>query len=699
MLLVLLLMAGLADSERLQIVVYPLESKSQSEVGNWISFALPEFIGRKGLTLEGIKIWDPVFLFHQDTSTLKGNTDSSVNEHRNRWQWDVAFGGSFIESQDSVSVVLEIIQASGKDDLKRVELRQSGDLQNLEGILAGLLFKSFALLKIPLSPDDSIEINTPLKVNAAAYQTYIAGFGMEMLGNYNGAITAYHRAFELDEHFDRVLCRLGNLYLHSEKFQQAQKLFNVLSSRLEDPLTSADIVNYYIESGQIKQAKSFVESHRKLLEKSAWGLKSIGKMYLADGEYQRAISVLMKAVATGATDLDVELDLGMAYLSIADYDRATELFNRLIKFRPEYPRFYCCLGAAHRKAGRLMESCRVLETALKKDPVNATILNELATTFIELKWYDRAIQLLIQALENSPQLHDIYVNLAVAYWYTGKKSEAYQWLGKAKQFTYLRQSVYINYGNMFYSEGKKHTAVKMYKKAIKNGKKNLSVYQNLAQIYESSGKLNKSHLYYKECLALSPNHTGLLLKMAIISEKMQQYSEAENCYQKILDISPYQKTAINGFALLLIKEGKLEEAVKPVENYLMYIPSDKVFMLLVADIYRKMQWYEVAILRYQAVIRDFPEDSEGYLGAGQSIIQMIQNKASGNYEDAIYVLKQAAVLNPNDGRADILIGDIYMQYKGYRELAVDHWEKALLRINDPREKDKLKEKIKNAGMR
>ena len=697
MLPALLLIVQLAQSDRLQMVVFPLKSKSDSEVTHWVGYAFPELVARKGVISESIRVWDPVFLFHQDSTSVIGGKDSLINAHRNRWQWDVALGGKYSVNRDSVSVELEVLQFRGKDVPERTELNQSGDLNELEEILSGLLFRIYTLLDLPVSTYDSIRKISD-RVSVMAYQTYIAGYGLEMQRNYEGAITAYHRTIELERHFERALCRLGNLYLQSEKLSRAQPLFSELSLKTDDPVTVADVANFYVESRQYKDARRFIASQWQILEKSAYGLKVAGKMYLADGEYQRAISLFMKAIAAGVSDLEVELNLGLAYLFTADYNRATELFNRLIRFRPDYYRYYCCLGAAHRRAGRLMESCRVLETALKKEPDNATILNELATTYIELKWNNKAIQLLLLALEKSPQLHDTYVNLAVAYWSAGQKQESYKWLEEARHFVHLRQSVFLNYGNILFSEGMERSAIRMYKKAIKSGEKNIILYQNLARVYENSGKLNKACHYYRECLELSPNHTGLLTKLAGTSEMIGQYSEAENYYQKILDISPYQKTVLNRYVELLIREGKLEEAVKPIENYLFHIPSDKECMLQLAEIYLKMQWYEVALMKFQAVIRDFPENAEGYLGAGRSIIEMIQNKGTGKYEDAIYVLKQAVTLAPQDIRADILIGDIYMQYKGYPELAVDHWKKALLKAKDPTRRKEIEERINNAGM-
>lgn len=697
-LLVLLFISKFAHSEQLQFAAFPLKSENCTILFNWIGYALPEMVGRNGGLIKGIKVWDPIFLKHQDSSFSISASDSLILAHQDRWQWDIGLGGCYSVDKDSVNIQLEIVNVTRKGNPVKTVIKMSGSIDKIEILLTELLLKAIVLVKIPLNEDDSLHLFTFTGASATAYKTYIAGYGMEMNGNYDGAVTAYHRAVELSEHFKFALCRLGRLYLFSERYEQAQYFFKALEETANDPIIAAEVANYLIESQQHRPGVKFIASHRNLLELSSSGLKAIGKMNLAGGEYQRAVANLTKAVASGASDLDIDLNLGMAYLSTGDYDRATEIFNRLLRFRPDYPRYYSCLGAAHRKAGRLMESCRVLEAALKIDPENATILNDLAISYIELKWYQKAIQLLLQAVENSPQLHDAYLNLGVAYWRCGQKAESAKWLNTAMQFPHLRQSVFVNYGNIFYSDGRIRSAIRMYKKAAKKGDMSISVYRNLAQAYESAGKLKKAYYNYKLCLVLSPNHIEILFKLAIISEMMHKYSEAEHYYQKLLEIEPYNKSAVNGIVKLLLKEGKLEEAVKPIESYLLSIPSDKVFMLQLADVYRQMGWYEVAIMKYQAIIRDFPDEAEGYYGLGRCVLEMKKNKGNGSYEDAIYVLKQAAGLDAENPEPEILIGDIYMQNKGYRELAIDHWKKAIVKVKNTQLRKELQQKIKRAGM-
>ena len=84
-------------------------------------------------------------------------------------------------------------------------------------------------------------------------------------------------------------------------------------------MITAMTANFFVDSDLLSDASSYIGAHKKELEKTAPGLKAIGNFFLAEGENQRAIATLTKAVALRPSDLDIEFSLGMAYLSSGEY--------------------------------------------------------------------------------------------------------------------------------------------------------------------------------------------------------------------------------------------------------------------------------------------------------------------------------------------------------------------------------------------
>jgi tetratricopeptide (TPR) repeat protein len=690
--LLLLILVTYADSYR--FVFFPFKEDKPSGLIDWVSYALPELCFLKLHSISGINVWDPVTLFQIDSSAYLMNNDSVLIKHQNRWEWDIAIGGDFYVDNDTLKVKAKVYWTAGKQEDLKMELKFTSGMENIDSLGNELVFKVLNVVKHELKRTDSIAIRKKCFSNINAYKTFSRGLGFEMYGDNNAAVTAYNRAVELDPEFAYAWCRLSNLYDKNGYYESALKGFeHVTDCKYKDTYTIAAAADFMIEKSVPSLAYKYIEDHRTELEKTAEGKLVIGKEYLAQGEYQRTFAVLMQALASGPSDLEIQFTLGNAYLLAGEYKKATDLFNELVKFDPENLRYYSSLGAAYRNSGSLMESSMILESALKIDPQNTTILVDLAQTFYKLKWYQRARQLLQKAIDIDPQLDIAYVNLGVVYWFEGKKNDARRSFERASTVPVSRRASYNNIGNIFSLEQSGRKAIKAYKKADKSGKKNVTVQYNLAIAYQKARKIKKAVYYFNEVLRLSPERVDIMLQAALLTESLNRLSEAESYYRKILDIYPYHRETIYNFVRILDLNKRFSEAVKPVETYLEHFPSDKDMLVLLCNIYLEMGWYEVAIMKYNFIIRDFPEAAEGYWGVARSMYDLIMFKNAKNYDQAIYALKLASDHSPENPEPDILTGNLYINFKNYKELAIEHFQKALARSKNEKEKKAIREKI------
>ncbi len=672
-LLFLFLINTVVFASRLSLVSFPLHNETSSTLHDWIGVSLLEMAGRNFQQIDQLQFWDPVYLFQADSINGNINDNKLLGLQKKRWGWDAAVGGSYYVENDSVHFTIHIKWYSNDDVPMEIKVLQSSRLEDIRDCLGQLSIRILSAIKFSLSNKDSISLINYPPVPFSAYKTYVAGYGLELHGNNSGAISAYTRVLEMEPRFGFALVRLARLFKLSGNYKLAQKWFSKCLEVTDDPLIVSEVLSFYVDAKLIKDASITLKRNPKLV-KTVAGMKAVGSYYIAVGEYQRAIALLTKAVAHGASDLEVENYLGAAYLAAGEFVKATDIFNRLIKFKPDCVRYYSLLGVAHRSAGKLMEASIVLQNALEMDPDNITVLIELASTYFDLQWYERALLLLQRAHELNPKRTDINVNSGVIYWHLGKKEEAKRLFNQALKNSSSRQAALTNYGNLLVTDGNTRKALRLFKKARQFGM-NANVYENIAILYEKKGKFRKAFYFYDELLKLNSSRLDILLKQASLADKNRQYGVAETYYRKALDYSPYDKDVVSGLVNNLIDQKRYEDAVKPVETYLEHIPLDKNFMLLLGKLYRLMGWYEVSIMKYQLVIRDFPDDPQGYEGLGESIYEMKVKKNTGNVEDAIYALKRAAERDPKNPRPLILCGDIYMNLKGYKELAVDQWKR------------------------
>lgn len=678
--LVIFFVLGLSSvsHSRINLVVFPFKNVSNDDVFSWISAVFPETAYRTLFTNSEIRLVDPIFMFQTDSSVWEMNSDSLLFLHKKRWRWNAAIGGSYTIVQDSVRFSVKIAWSSDENEPVNMEFHGEDKITNSKDICLRLLAKGFSLFRESFPEKEADSINDRLTFSRSAYETYAAGYLFEMKGNIAAASSAYSRALELEPGLQYAAYRLGRIYCLQQNFDAAKALFTkFLNKYPNDPMVSAFTVEAMGNAGNFDEASQIISRYRESLSKSSRGLCASGYVYLRQGAFDRATSLLSQAKAYGPENLDVDFYLGQAFLDAGEYGQAINQFNLLIKSRPDYPKYYSSLGAAYKKSGQLMQASIAMQTALEKDKQNVTTMIDLSQIWIELKWYQQALHLLEQAQEINPDIPDIYINRAIALWHLGKAEDAKQCFNKALKYPAVKQTALINFGNVYFFSKEYHKALSYYQKAHSIEKQNASLEYDLALTYEYLGKPKSALYYYDQFIAQSPERTDILYRCSDLSVKLKKYDDAVHYLKRAIEQRPQEKTAVKKLVDIYILNLKYDDAVNTVEEYLALSPSNKDLILLLADIYVQRGWYEVALQKYQDLISEFPESPQGYLGLAVCMAELVEKGKNNDVDNTILALNIAAGKTPSDPTADSYLGDIYYQKKNNKERAIDCWGKAL----------------------
>jgi tetratricopeptide (TPR) repeat protein len=675
---------------RISLVVFPFKNISNDNVYSWISAVFPETAYRILFTNNSIRLFDPIFMFQTDSSSWEMNSDSLILQHKKRWKWDAAIGGNYKISKDSIYFSVKIAWSADENEPVNMEFSGSEHLSKSKELCYNLLKKGLSLVQASV-PDQNAQISNNQE---RGYQTYSAGYLFEMKGNIAAASTAYARALEIDPELLFAACRLGRLQCLQQKYENAKALYlSFLDIYPDDPMVCAFMVEAAGNASKFEEAARFVDQYRVPLGKSSKGLCASGYIYLKQGAFSRAVSSLSQAKASGAENLDVEFFLGQALLNTGDYQRAIDIFNQLIQIRPDYQKYYVSLGDAYKKSGQLMQASIAMQSALAKGKPDVSMMIDLSQIWIELKWYQKALHLLEQAQEMNPEIPDIMINKAIALWHTGKRIEAKDLFEKSMKFSSVRQTALINMGNFYFYDKEYRKALSYYKEANTIEKQNALLEFDLAITYEKLGNLSKALYHFDQSLEFSPEGTDILFRCADISIKLKKNTEAIYYLKRILEFSPQEENAIRKIVDIYINIGNYEDATSMIEEYLSLVPSSTDIIILLANIYRMRGWCEVAIEKFQDIIRAYPELPDGYLGLGICMIEQVKKGQRSDFDNIILTLNYAEQKSRGNSAAEIALGDLYFYQKADKGLAIQYWNKALKKSNNEIEKKQLIHKI------
>jgi tetratricopeptide (TPR) repeat protein len=228
---------------------------------------------------------------------------------------------------------------------------------------------------------------------------------------------------------------------------------------------------------------------------------------------------------------------GNAAETAGKYDRAEEIWRKVIQINPKNAKAYNNLGNALSDQNKLDKAIAAYQKAIQLNPNYADAYNNLGNALDEQKKFNEAIAAYQKAIQLNPNDADIYYNLGIVLDEQKKFDEAIAAYQKAIQLNPNNAVAYNNLGIVLYLQNKLDEAIAAYQKAIQLNLNYAVAYNNLGFALYLQNKLDKAIAAYQKVLQL-PNDS--------------QPSYKTNTYT----------SAYNGLGIVFQDQLKLEEAIK-----------------------------------------------------------------------------------------------------------------------------------------
>jgi Flp pilus assembly protein TadD len=221
---------------------------------------------------------------------------------------------------------------------------------------------------------------------------------------------------------------LGQLYLASGRYEQAESVFtSLVARRPQDAVAYAGLANALKDLGRREEAEL---SYRKAIEvePAYWGAYvQFGTFLFHTGRAEEAVTAFRKAVELAPGNASIHNNLGGALFMATRLDEAAATFEKSLAIEPTRAA-HANLGTMYYYTGRYLAAVGQYEQALEIAASDGAVVGSLADALWQIPGrrpeavatYAKAAQLLEESLKVNPT--DPY-NIAALGYYSGRAGD------------------------------------------------------------------------------------------------------------------------------------------------------------------------------------------------------------------------------------------------------------------------------------
>jgi tetratricopeptide (TPR) repeat protein len=549
----------------------------------------------------------------------------------------------------------------------------------------------------------------PANADGRAYYEFMMGLQLELRGDGPGATAAYLRAEQLDPTSAEIPAALAELYARlnrpADAIAAGERAVKANPSNPEANWILGSLYARMSEMPSTRQAdrRTFTERAIANLEKANRNAHAgvptmLGRLYIADSQFDKAIAMLAPYVADEPDQVDAVALLAEAYQAV---DRDADAIALLEKSVEDAPELYSTLGQVYQDAGRWTDAARAFAGAVEERPQSLPLRSQWATALLNVGDAQRAREVLEaggagnsrnqRALyllsESQRRMRDFAAAEVTARRLIALDARA---LGGPRQLAqiFLDQnqhqkivellepivtarlraadaadlssdvfrSTYFDLATAYEKLRQFDKASVMLRQARTLSPTDPLVDIRLARSQEDAGKGDDAVRTMQSAVAKFPKEPAVKLSLASTLERQGKFGDAETIFRQMLADDPKNADVLNSFGYMLADRGqKLDEAVALVQRALAIEPGNGAYLDSLGWAYYKQNRFDLA----EAPLRE-----------------------------AATQLPTVSVIHDH-------LGDL-LNKRGLFEEAIAAWQKALDGDGDSISRSELDDKIKSA---
>jgi tetratricopeptide (TPR) repeat protein len=286
-----------------------------------------------------------------------------------------------------------------------------------------------------------------------------------------------------------------------------------------------------------------------------------GQEAMKQGQFARAAEDFKKVLAVDPTLLEAEVNLGLAYQSLFEYDLALRHLAKALRERPTLLGPTVIVGMDYLKLGSPEKAVPFLQRALKLDPSNREAHQALASCYLGQENFR-------SAAEEFRQIAELDSDKSEAWFKLG-----HEYLDLAARLAFRGAHLYREsawghrfLGDLLLQRSRWEDAVQEYRKALSADPRQSGLHTSLGQAYLHAGKLEEAGTEFRLELQLDSQNELAWLGLANLQLAKGQATAALESLGRVWETSPEFLAVQRGFPSIELTPASAKESLAGLQG-------------------------------------------------------------------------------------------------------------------------------------
>lgn len=392
-------------------------------------------------------------------------------------------------------------------------------------------------------------------------------------------------------------------------------------------------------------------------------------LYIENNEMELALPLGEYALTQNPGDIELRSMMGGLYFKLQKFDRAVEEYKTIIKMDSENLAAYLYLATiyAHEKKYRLAENCYL--ELLKRDPDNIIGMYYYAKTLILMDRPAEAEIFYQKIIAERPAFDAAWLALAGLYEEQKKYQEAIDAYRRYLDINPARAGFRVKVGELLIKTDQPELAEKEFLELLKALPTSVEARMALGLLYYDLRRFAESAAQFAMLLRRTPKDDKLLYLLASALEQKGDLPDAREAYLKVSPAFDLYANAQVYAAVILKKEGRLDDAISVIERALQKKEEHALLYLYLSSLYEEKNDLEAAKITLSKGLELFPRNTDMLYLYGALL------EKTNRFEESIQYMEKALEIDPDNADALNFIGYSYAE----RGIRLDEAQQLIVR--------------------